>query len=203
MAASSGELETAFKKYIDNGQGREKLRRLLQTASADTRYNLIKNLRGVRCTTWTGLHRGVLANDLDSIMHMLVGLTPDQRYDVVKIQSRDGRTALHFASAWSRSSLITSLLSNLSEKQKYNLLKLQNKDGGTALHKAVSQTRVEIVQAILTSVSSQLLIQLLSIRNKKGQTVTDIKPELQDELAMLISEGKALVLCRDSVSVCD
>ena len=192
MATYSSELETELRKYIDSweGEGRDRLREVLKNTSVDNRYSLLMNVRrSGGFSAWTGLHRGAFANDLETIKYMLDNFLCDQKYDVVKIQASDKMTALHFAAAYGYTSIINYLLNNLSQQQKYDLLKIQDENGNTALHRAAINKEVEAVQAIISAVSSPLLIQLLNIKNKEGQTVTDIRPELHDELPVLISQG--------------
>ena len=190
MATYSSELETALRKYIDSygEEGRDRLRELLKNTSVGNRYGLLINVRGV-FDTLTGLHCGAFANDVETTKYMLDNLSCDQKYDVVKIQENTKRTALHYAAVYGYTSIINYLLSDLSQQQKYDLLKIQDVYGNTALHRAASNKKVEAVQAIISSVSLPLLIQLLNIKNKEGQTVTDIRPELHDELPVLTRQG--------------
>ena len=189
-----GSSESALKRYIDSwGKiGRDRLRHLLKNESSGTRHNLLVNEKGITgvFSTWTGVHIGALINDLETVKCMLDGFSINQKYDVVKMQQRNKWTALHIAAANGHASIIKYLLSNLPLQQKYDLLKIQNEDGNTALHRAVLNEEVEAVQTIISSVSSHLLIQLLNIQNKQGQKVTDIKPELYDELPVLTREGR-------------
>ena len=190
MATYSSELVTVLKRYIDSmGEGRDRLTELLKNTSVDIRYSLLMNVRGGIFSRWTGLHSGACANDLETIKYMLDNFLCDQKCDVVKIQASNMRTALHFAAAYGYTSIINYLLNNLSQQQKYDLLKIQDENGNTALHRAAINKEVEAVPAIISAVSSPLLIQLLNIKNKEGQTVTDIRPELHDELPVLISQG--------------
>ena len=189
MATYSSELETVLRKYIDSwGEGRDRLRELSKNASADNRYSLLMNVKGV-FSAFTGVHRGAFANDLETIKYMLDNLSCNQKYDVMQIQPRGKYTALHIAAAYCCTSIINYLLSNLSQQQKYNLLKIQDMHGYTALHRSASRKKVEANQTIISSVPTPLLIQLLNIKNKEGQTVTDIKPELYIKLPVLINQG--------------
>ena len=192
MATYSSELETALRTYIDSwgGEGRDRLRELLKNTSVGNRYSLLMNVRGSGILSkWTGVHRGANADDLGAIKYMLDNFSSNQKYHVVKIQKITKCTVLHIAAERGNTSIINYLLSNLSQQQLYDLLKIQDMSGNTALHQAAIRKNVEVVQAIKSSVSSPLLIQLLNIKNKEGQTVTDIRPELQDELSVLISQG--------------
>ena len=114
--AKNSELENAMRRYIDSpvdycGVGRDKLRELLKNNSADTRYDVLMNVRGVQYSTWTsvlraalvrgggawtGVHEAAYANDLESIRYILDGLPSVKKYDVVKIESY-GSTPLHTA----------------------------------------------------------------------------------------------------------
>ena len=187
-----------LKNYIDSrgddDDDRDRLRELLKDESVDTRYELLMNVRGWRRSRLAGTQSGAIADDLESIKYMLEGFSSNQKYDVVKIQSSGECTALHYAAFKGYTSIINYLLSNLSYQQKYDLLKIQNDDGNTALHAAAITKRVETVQAIVSSVSSPLLIQLLNIKNKKAQTVTDIRPELHDELSALANKSRSTKL---------
>ena len=62
------------------------------------------------------------------------------------------------------------------------------------LHKAADNKKVDTVQTITFSVSLPLLIQLLYIKNKEGQTVTDIRPELHDEIPVLAIQSRSTTL---------
>ena len=128
---------------------------------------------------------------------MLNNFSANQIYDVVKIQRNDKSTALHIAAFNNHSSIISYLLSHLSQQQNYDLLKIQNVNGDTALHIAATSKKLEAVQAIISSVSSPLLIQLLKIKKKYEKPVTDIRPELLDELPILISQGIVLIYSVD------
>ena len=110
MATYSSELETELRKYIDSwkGEGRDRLRELLKNESVDTRYELLMSVRGVKVSTWTGLHNGTVTNDLKSIRYMLGGFSFNQKYDVVKIQDSDECTALHIAASLGHISIINS-----------------------------------------------------------------------------------------------
>ena len=141
----------------------------------------------------TGPQIAARENDLETMKCMLEGFTTDQKYDVLKIQTGNDFSALHYA-AWSGySSVITYLLTDLSQQQKYNLIQLQDRYGATLLHDAASFQKPEAVQAILSSLSLQQQMQLLNMKNKKGQTVADIKPELYQKHPALISLGIVLL----------
>ena len=196
MATYSSELETILRSYIDSwGGGRDRLRDLLKNTSTGHRYSLLMNVRGSGIlSTWTGVHRGANADDLGAIKYMLDNFSSNQKYHVVKIQSVTKSTALHFAAGDGYTSIVNYLLSNFSQQQLYDLLKIQDMSGNTALHQAAIRKNVEVVQAIKSSVSSPLLIQLLNIKNKEGQTVTDIKPELHNELHVLMGKVELLIM---------
>ena len=198
MAKYSSELETVFRKYMDSRgeKSRDKLRDLLRNESVDRRQMLLITAREVD-GKMSGLHSGAAADDLETIKNMLKGFFSQQKYNVVKIQSNGKWTALHTAADRGHTSIINYLLSDLSQQQKYDLLKIQDVYGNTALHRAASNKKVEAVQAIISSVSLPLLIQLLNIKNKEGQTVTDIRPELHDELPVLTSQGIASICSVD------
>ena len=191
MPLFSRDLEALLQKYIDTlgVEGRHRLRALLKNESVDTRYELLMSVRGVKVSTWTGLHNGAVTNDLKSIRYMLGGFSFNQKYDVVKIQDSDECTALHIAASLGHTSIINSLFGNLPEDRIYYLLKMRNRNGDTPFHVAATSNKVEAVQAIISSVPSPLLKQLLSIMNKKGQIVKDIRPELYNKLPALISQG--------------
>ena len=195
MATHSSELEIVLRKYIDSlgKEGRDRLRDLLKNKSVKTKYELLMNLKGVEYSTFTGLHSAAFANDLKIIKYMLNGFSSSQKYDVVKIQERVKYTALYTAAHKGYTSIINYLLSNLSQPQKYDLLKIQTQNGDTALHGAAINENEEAVKAIISSVSSHLLIQLFSVKNSKGETVTDIRPELYDELRVLMGQGIVLI----------
>ena len=187
-----GSCESVLKKYIDSRGGeedRDKLRELFKIGSVDQRYELLINVRGGVDGTWTGVYRGACGNDLESIKYMLDHFSANQIYDVVKIQGMAKWTALHTAAINGYTSIINYLLSELSQQQKYDLLKIQSQNGYTALYIAASSKKVEAVKAIISSVSSPLLIQLLNIKDNQGQTVTDIRPELHDELPFLANQS--------------
>ena len=198
MATYSSEIETVLKRYIGSkrGEGRDRLRELLNNESVDKRYELLMNVREGKFPSFTGLIGAVFANDLESITYMLDGILSNQKCDVVKIHSSTQITALHLAASKDHKPIINYLLSNLSQQQQYDLLKIQNSDGNTPLHVAASYKKVEAVQAIISSVSSPLLIQLLNIKNNEGHTVTDIRPGLRNELTLLMSQGNRF--CRPS-----
>ena len=184
-------MEKVLRKYIDSNckNGKEELRKLLQQTSSIDRYSLLMNVRGNKYNGNTGPNTAANYNDFESTKDMLKGLTGDQKYDVLKIQSGNGISALHHLAWGGYTSIITYLLTDLSQQGKYNLLQLQKIDGDTPLHDAASQQKSEAIQTILTSLSSQQQIQLLNIKNKKGQTVVDIGPEVYKEHPVLISLG--------------
>ena len=203
MTLYSSELKTVLRRYIDSSgdQGRDRLRELLKNESVDTRYELLMNVRHtgglyqfpfmpLERSTWTGINSAAIANDGETVRYMLDNFSAYQKYNVVKIQDSNKYTALHYATDRGHTSIINYLLSDLSQQQKYELLKILDQDGDTALHLAAINEEVEAAQAIISSVSSLQLNQLLNIKNKKGQTVTDIRPELHDELCVLISQGE-------------
>ena len=92
--STNNELETLIKKYIDNGQGRDRLRQLLKNESVDTRYRLLIGVRGTVLSTWTGVYKASLTDDLESIRFMFDGFPSDKKYIVLKIQGSDGSTPL-------------------------------------------------------------------------------------------------------------
>ena len=196
-----GSSESALKKYIDSRgrEGRDRLRELLkdeakkkhQEEEANAKYSLLIKVRGVEYSTWTGLHSAAYAGDLKTIRYLLLDFSANQIYNVVEILESSERTALHIAADRGHTSIINYLLSDFFQQQKYDLLKIQDMNGDTALHLIAINKNVEAVQAIISSVSSSLLIQLLDIKNKKGQTVTDIRPELHDELPILIVQSRS------------
>ena len=184
-------MERVLRIYIDSKSknGKEELRKLLQQTSSVDRYSLLMNVRGNKYNGNTGPNTAANYNDFESMKDMLKGLTGDQKYDVLKIQSGNGISALHHLAWGGYTSIITYLLTDLSEQQKYNLLQLQKIDGDTPLHDAASQQKSEAIQAILTSLSLPLLVQLLTIKNKKDKTAADIRPEIYDELSVQTSQG--------------
>ena len=196
-----GSSESALKKYIDSRgrEGRDRLRELLkdeakkkhQEEEANAKYSLLIKVRGVEYSTWTGLHSAAYAGDLKTIRYLLLDFSANQIYNVVEIPESSERTALHIAADRGHTSIINYLLSDFFQQQKYDLLKIQDMNGDTALHLVAINKNVEAVQAIISSVSSPLLIQLLNIKNKEGQTVTDIRPELHDELPVLIVQSRS------------
>ena len=193
MAAYSLTVENILKKYIDgSGKGNNKLRQSLQYISPDSRYQLLKDIRG-HCNL-TGLHAAAVSDDLESIKYMLRGFTTDRKYEVVKIQNNYDSTALHHAAFKGHAYILIYLLNDFSQQQRYNLLRIQDREGSTALHDAASQQKLEVVQAILTPVSSQQQVSLLRITNNVGDMVTSIRPELRDELPVLIRQGKKTFL---------
>ena len=189
MAKNREKTENAMKKYIDDGQGRDRLKELLKNESVDSRYELLMNVRGGGDSTWTGVHKAAVAGDLESIRYMLDGFPPDKKYDVLKIQKSDGRTPLHIAACYGCSSIIACLITDLSQQQKYDILKIQDQSGDTALHEAAYMNRVEAYRAILASVPYHLMLQLLDIKNKYGESAADIKPELDDEFTHSMNQG--------------
>ena len=74
---------------------KKKLRRSLQYITPDSRYHLLKDIRG-HCNL-TGLHAAAVSDDLESIKYMLRGFTTDWKYELVKIQNNYDSTALHHA----------------------------------------------------------------------------------------------------------
>ena len=204
MATVSMELENALLKYIDQKNcGRalnnyftseNKLKMLLQTTSVNSRYCLLMNVRGTNCNMHTGLHRGSVNNDLESLRYMLSGFNSDQIYDVLKIQTSYGSAPLHFAAFFGSSSIITYLTTCLSQQQKYNLLWMQDSDGDTALHKAASQKNLETVKVILSTLPSELQRHLLNMKNKKGLTATDIRAEILIGYSAVLSQGNNIIL---------
>ena len=138
MSAYSKELEIVLKKYIDgiDVDGKEELRELLQQTSSVDRYSLLMNVRA-EYSGIIGPHVAAKYNDLETMKCLLAGFTGDQKYNVLRIQVRNGLSALHYAAT--DLSIITYLLSDLSQQQKYNLLQLQKYDGDTPLHYAASQ----------------------------------------------------------------
>ena len=183
-------MEKALKKYIDSlsADGKKELRQLLQQTSSVDRYSLLMNVRGDKYS-YSGPHFAAWGNDLETMKCMLERFTSDQKYNVLKIQDYDGRSALHFAAWYSCPSIITYLLTDLSQVPKYDLLRLQDYDRDTPLHCAASQQKSEAIQAILTSFSPPQQMQLLNIKNKKRQTIPDIRPEVYKELPVVISQG--------------
>ena len=81
-------MEKALKKYIDSESvdGKEELRQLLQQTSSADKYSLLMNVREDKYDT-TGPHVAAIYNDLETMECMLEGLTGDQKYNVLKIQS--------------------------------------------------------------------------------------------------------------------
>ena len=189
MAKNREKTENAMKKYIDDGQGRDRLRELLKNESVDSRYELLMNVRGGGDSTWTGVHKAAVAGDLESIRYMLDGFPPDKKYDVLKIQKSDGRTPLHIAACYGCSSIIACLITDLSQQQKYDILKIQDQSGDTALHEAAYMNRVEAYRAILASVPYHLLIELFNIKCNDGKSAVDIRAELNDESPLSIAQG--------------
>ena len=197
MAVYSSELETVLRKFINSsgGKGGDKLRELLKNESVDSRYELLMNVRGVRNSTFTALHAGAVANDLESIRHLCDGFSASQKCDAVQLQAiGTERTALHFAAVAGYTSIINYLLSDLSQQQKYDLLKLKNEYGNTPLHLATIHNYVKTVEAIKSSVALPLLTQLLNIENNEEKTVTDIRPELYNKPTLAISQGNVGLL---------
>ena len=190
MSVYSNKLELVLKWYIDiiGADGKEELRQLLQHTSPVDRYSLLMNVRGDKYGN-TGPHIAAREDDLETMKCMLEGFTVDEKYDVLKIQARNGLSALHLAASFGNSLIITNLLTDLSQQQKYNLLQLQKKDGDTPLHRAALQQKPEAVQAILTSLSPQQQIQLLNLKNEKEQTVSGIRPEVYKEHPLLVIQG--------------
>ena len=191
--ATHSELEKAIKRYIDSDRSNRadrsnRLRELLQNKSVGSRYELLMNVRGDEYK-WTGVHRAAFADDLDSIRYMLDGFPTDKKYDVLKIQSSTGRTPLHTAAYSGSSSIITYLMTDLSQQQKYDILKIQDHDENTALHDAASKNRVEAYQVILASVPYHLLLELLNITNNNEKTAANLRPELNDEFPLSITQG--------------
>ena len=184
-------MEKALKKYIDSmsADGKEEVRPLLQQTSSLHRFRLLMDVRGDEYSGNTGSHIAARENDLETMKCMLVDLTSDQRYAVLRIQAYGGLSALHYAATNGFSSIITYLLTDFSQQQKYNLLQLQDDDGNTPLHRAASEQESVAGQAILTSLSLQHQLQLLNIKNQKGQTVADISPEVYRKHPVLISLG--------------
>ena len=189
-----GAKESTLQEYIDSSMGIHHIKHLFENESVDTRYSILMNVKGKENSTWTGLHEASRINDLENIVLMLTDFSSSQLYNVVKIQNIYQWTALHYAAVKGYTSIINYLLNNLSQQQKYDLLKIQDENGNTALHIAAMNKKVEAVQAITSSVSSHLQILLINIKNKKGQTVTDIRPELHDELPVLIHRSRSTKL---------
>ena len=208
MPLYSSNLETVLRRYIDNfgREGRDRLRKLLNNESVDARYELLMNVRGstgrsaaligliivaLERGALAGIHAAAWADDVETVRYMLDNFSAYQKYDVVKIQDSNEYTALHYAAERGYTSIINYLLSNLSQQQKYDLLKTQDDDGDTPLHTAAINKKVEAAQAITSFVSLPLLIQLLNIKNMEDQTVTDIRPELYDELPVLKNQSRS------------
>ena len=191
MSVYSNKLELVLKWYIDiiGADGKEELRQLLQQTSSIDRYSLLMNVRGDKYSNNTGPHRAAWYNDLETMKCMLEGFTSDKKYDVLKIQTGNGCSTLHYAARRGYSSIITYLLTDLSQQQNYNLFQLQDKCGATPLHDAAFTQKPEAVQAILTSLSLPLLLQLLNIKNNIDKTAADIRPEIYDELPVQTSQG--------------
>ena len=192
--AAYRELENGMRRYIDSAKPdraecRARLRKLLTNESVDNRYDVLMNVRGVKYSTWTGVHAAALDDDLESIRYMLDGFPSDKKYNVLKIQNVDGRTPLHWAAYRGHSSIITYLLTDLPKQQKYNILKIQDRCGDTALHCAASENSVEAYRVIVASKPYHLLLELLNIKNNDGNSAADIRPELNDEFSLSIAQG--------------
>ena len=192
--AAYRELENGMRRYIDSAKPdraecRARLRKLLTNESVDNRYDVLMNVRGVKYSTWTGVHAAALDDDLESIRYMLDGFPSDKKYDVLKIQKSDGRTPLHIAACYGYSSIIAYLITDLSQQQKYDILKIQDQRGDTALHEAAYMNRVEAYRAILASVPYHLLIELFNIKRNDGKSAVDIRAELNDESPLSIAQG--------------
>ena len=152
MTLYSSELETALSRYITSTgkESRDRLRELLKNESVDTRHQLLMNVRGsfevctsltyrriflgIKCSALTGIHTAVYADDVETVRYMLDNFSANHKHDVIGIQDSSKWTALLYAAALGRTSIINYLLSNLSQQQKYDLLKFQNNEGDTRLH---------------------------------------------------------------------
>ena len=193
-------LKQELKEYIDSGNGKDKLRETLLLTSPENRFNVLKTVKGLD-GTWTGLHRAARENHFELIASMMDGFAAADKYYLVQMQKKDGKTGLHFVATNGNTSMLSYLVDGFSLEQKHDLFSQKDKDEGTALHNAASEYHGETVNFMLSSVSSHLLKELLKIKNKDGQTVTDIRPELHDEVPLLISEGMKVpgfvpVLCQ-------
>ena len=214
MDTGDNKLENVLKMYIDISQFdyfrfsnepknpkrpeliRSKLIPLLQSASVETRFHLVVNVRGLY--KLTVLHQVARYSDLEITRYLLDGISSTQKYDLLKTQLSDGSTPLHFAAYCGKSSMITYLLTDRLCHQNYEILKIQDDNEDTALHMAAYQKNLGVAEAILSAVSIELQVQLLNIKNKKGQTATDVCPEI----AVVPNQGNSKILPVLSLELC-
>ncbi len=121
----------------------------------------------------------------NQIRDRLTGLTPDQRFDLIKIQDNSGGTALHYA----HPEEIAELLDGLTPDQRVELAKISDSDGYTTLCNASP----EEITALLDGLTPDQRFDLIKIQDISGCNVLDIsEPENITALLEGLSEDDCL-----------
>ena len=174
----SDEVKSLLQRYIDSmAEERQKLKQALQSISANNRYSLLMEVRGVKWSANTGLHLAARQNDLEMIKHMMLDFTTDQVYCVVSIETPTQGTSLHYAACNGHNDVIRYLLDRVPQQHMFESIGLEKANGNTALHDAAINKHKETVQLILSYLTPTEQLQLWSVRNEDNKSVAEMLPE--------------------------
>ncbi|XP_067934192.1 uncharacterized protein [Watersipora subatra] len=181
MPKFSEELASLLTDYMDAWKpASAAFMQLLDSTEPDMRYALLMTVRGTKIND-TGVTVAAYIHDLECLKSMFEGLTPKQKYDILKLTNGYGATP-PLSAVWNKGSYDTAystievldyLLSDLSAELQFDILKMKNTGGNTAIHVAVRFSNPLVIQRILVDLSSDQKERLLAMKNKKDTTAAD------------------------------
>ena len=146
---------------------------LAHSLRTTTRDNLLPILK-TNTENGTVIHTLAAKGDVDSLSAALGRLSEESDvYELLRVTTAGGRTAIHEAAASNHHSVIKYLLERLQQDQIFEILKVQDAGGSTALHVAVSKSHTESVCSILSMLTQEQKLAVMSIENGQREVVTD------------------------------
>ena len=130
------------------------------------------NEEEIPTANWTAVHCAVKSGNLETVQHMVRGLTSQQLYDLLCFQRIVCNwAAICWFAALGHEEIGRFLISNLTKEHRYELLKEPAHFGGeTILHEAAARGNQELIQLLANSVSTDHYKQLLELQDDKNET---------------------------------
>ena len=172
-------LTTYLKGDNRNELRTDKLRKCLQTLSAEKVYLLLTALRNKYGLT--AMYLAAVRGHVEVITCLLNAVTADQKYQLLMMQNEYGVTALHCAAFNGYAEAAMCIYNSVTAEQRDQLLKKQDKFGYTPLHFAAVNGHTKLIIQILNLVEPAQQSKLLNITDKFNRTVLDVALEWNNQ----------------------
>ena len=118
-------------------------------------------------------HHAALRDDTEAMRFFLRLLSPQESYELLRIQSTFGSTALHFSVMSEHIDTMKCILDSIPTRR-YELLQIQGSVGNTVLHSAAESDHTKIIKVMLEQLSKEERYKLIKIQAGSSWTAVHL-----------------------------